>query len=70
MTIAFRDNRHQYTKVLCDMQLFKCCAVLSFANLVARLLRLKLTVNLPQRISEATKHSYWLRHCGELFMRN
>ena len=40
------------------MQLFKCCAVLSFAKLVARLL--KLALGLPQRISEATEHSNWL----------
>ena len=33
-TIAIRDNCHQYTKAKHDMQLFECCAVLSFAKLV------------------------------------
>ena len=48
------------------MQLFKCCAVWSFA----RLLRLKLALDLPRKISETTEHSNWLRHRGKLFMRN
>ena len=38
------------------MQLFKCCAVLSFAKLTAKLLRLKLALDLQTRISEATEH--------------
>ena len=44
------------------MQLFKCCAVWSFA----RLRQLKLALDLSRRISEATEHSNWLRHRGEL----
>ena len=40
-------------KELCGMQLFRCCAVWSFA----RLRRLKLALDWPRRTSEATEHS-------------
>ena len=40
-------------KALCGMQLFKCYAVFSFAKLAAKLLQLKLVLDLQPRISEA-----------------
>ena len=44
-------------KALCGMQLFKYCAVLLFAKLIAKLLRLKHVLDLQSQISEATEHS-------------